>query len=294
MNLLYKYNNGNYTTQIFSDGTKIRETQDDEFRPEFSENIDIKITDFCLAGCAFCHEMSTGKGAHGWLDVPYLKTLHPGTEAAVGGGDPLDHPQLIPFLKELKNIGVISNITVNQFHFVQPNYRELLDYLVGDKLVYGVGISLLNPTDQFIEAVKQYNNLVIHTINGVTPISYYRKLSNQGLKILILGYKTYGRGIDFKDERVEVRKNELFAALPTLVPGFKTISFDNLGIEQLNPRRMMLQEQWDQFYMGDDGSFTFYIDMVQNKFAKNSTSYEKYDIEDGMSVKDMFNIIKEN
>lgn len=45
------YINGNYTVQInLNDGTKIRETEDDEFNASFAENIDIKICDYCDIG----------------------------------------------------------------------------------------------------------------------------------------------------------------------------------------------------------------------------------------------------
>ena len=43
MELLGRYINGNFKTTILSDGTKIRETEDDEFVPAFAENMDIKI-----------------------------------------------------------------------------------------------------------------------------------------------------------------------------------------------------------------------------------------------------------
>ena len=43
--ILGKYRNGNYSVCIFDDGTKIRKTDDDEFCPDFAENIDLKITD---------------------------------------------------------------------------------------------------------------------------------------------------------------------------------------------------------------------------------------------------------
>ncbi len=59
MKILHDYQNGNYNVKIYSDGTKIRETQEDEFLPEFSENIDIKITDYCDAGCKFCFPKGT-------------------------------------------------------------------------------------------------------------------------------------------------------------------------------------------------------------------------------------------
>ena len=43
--------------------------------------------------------------------------------------------------------------------------------------------------------------------------------------------------------------------------------------------------------MGNDGQFTFYIDMVENKFAKNSLSTYTYTIDD-KTIDEMFNIIK--
>lgn len=56
MELLGRYKNGNFFTTILSDGTKIRETEDDEFIPDYAENMDIKITNYCDMGCPFCHE----------------------------------------------------------------------------------------------------------------------------------------------------------------------------------------------------------------------------------------------
>lgn len=43
MKILGSYKNGNFRTAIFEDGTKIRETNDDEFQAAFAENMDIKI-----------------------------------------------------------------------------------------------------------------------------------------------------------------------------------------------------------------------------------------------------------
>ena len=56
MELLGIYKNGNFTTKIFNDGTKVRETEDDEFKAAFAENMDIKISNYCDMGCKFCHE----------------------------------------------------------------------------------------------------------------------------------------------------------------------------------------------------------------------------------------------
>ena len=55
----------------------------------------------------------------------------------------------------------------------------------------------------------------------------------------------------------------------------------------------MSEKEWNEFYMGDDVSHTFYIDMVKGTFSKNSiTSNDKrYPIMD--NVDDMFKYIRE-
>lgn len=274
MELLGRYKNGNFETTILSDGTKIRETNDDEFIPDFAESMDIKITNYCDMGCPFCHEGSTTDGKFGdILNEKFIDTLHPYQEVALGGGDATSHPDLIPFLQKLKDRKVIVNMTVNQIHFEKK--QELIRRLVEEKLIYGLGVSLVNPTKNFIELIKQYPNAVIHVINGVLKPSDVEALENNGLKMLILGYKHLRRGDDFfaKDcEDIVIKQNWLYENLADIVDKFKVVSFDNLAIEQLNVRRLMTDEEWNEFYMGDDSEFTYFIDMVERKFAKSSTA----------------------
>ncbi len=290
MNLLGIYKNGNMRTRIFSDGTKIRETEDDEFIPEFAENMDIKISNYCDMDCKFCHEGSTKNGKHGdILNQRFIETLHPYQEVALGGGDATSHPDLVPFLHKLKDRKVIVNMTVNQRHFEQK--QELIKKLVDEKLIYGLGVSLVNPTDEFISLIQQYPNAVIHVINGILKPSDVEILSDKNLKILILGYKQLRRGGDWYSEdheNITVKQMWLKKNLENIIEHFKVVSFDNLAIEQLEVQRLMSLEEWDEFYMGDDGSMTYYIDMVEQKFARSSTADfdKRYDLLD--SVDEMF------
>lgn len=206
MELLGRYKNGNFVTTILSDGTKIRETKDDEFIPSFAENMDVKICNYCDMGCKFCHEGSTINGKFGnILNEKFIDTLHPYQEIAIGGGDATSHPDLIPFLQKLKERKVIANMTVNQIHFEKK--QELIEKLVDEKLIYGLGVSLVNPTKHFIELIKQYPNAVIHVINGVLKPSDIKVLENNNLKILILGYKHLRRG----NEYFETEQNNIEA-----------------------------------------------------------------------------------
>ena len=70
------------------------------------------------------------------------------------------------------------------------------------------------------------------------------------------------------------------------------LSFDNLAIEQLQNIHNVVGDDWDTFYMGDDGNYTFYIDLVAGTFAKNSCINERFPIEN-KSMDDMFNFIRE-
>lgn len=288
MKLLGAYKNGNFQVQIFEDGTKIRFTNDDEFYPEFSENCDVKITNCCDINCPMCHEASCVSGKHGdILNAKFLDTLHPYTELAIGGGDATSHPDLIPFLRKLKEKKIIANLTVNQIHFEKK--QELIQQLFDEKLIYGLGVSLVNPTPEFIATIKKYPSAVIHTINGILKESDVKALADQNLKVLILGYKEFRKGNEYyakTSETIKERQAWLYDNLSWITEHFDVVSFDNLAISQLNVRRLMTQEEWNEFYMGDDGTMTFYIDMVENKFASSSTSEERFEILD--SIDDMF------
>jgi hypothetical protein len=291
-----KYKNGNYTVSInLANGTKIRENDLDNLTPAFAENCDCKITDRCDGGCEFCYEGCTPNGKHGdILNPKFLDTLHPYTELAINGND-LSHPDLIPFLEKLKEKNVITNMTVNQIHFERKH--DFIKELINNKLIYGLGVSLKEPTEEFINLVKQYPNAVIHTINGVTTLEDYKALANHNLKILILGYKELQRGIKYMDDHfisIKQAQANLYGALKTMIDEgwFNVVSFDNLAIAQLDVKRLLNTEEWDEFYMGDDSEYTFYLDLVDQKFSKNSIApeNERYGLLD--SVDAMFEKIR--
>lgn len=289
------YKNGNVATKInLTDGTKIRETQDDEFKPAFSENMDVCITKKCDGGCRWCYEGCTPNGKHAdIMNAKFIDTLHPYTELAINGND-LSHPDLIPFLHKLKEKQIVTNMTVNQIHFERE--LDFIKQLIDEKLIYGLGVSLVSPTDKFIEKVKQFPNAVIHVINGILKPSDIEVMNNKGLKILILGYKNLRRGSDWLTEDYEnITEKQVWLKenLGDMLDKFKVVSFDNLAIEQLDVKRLLTDEEWEEFFMGMDGSFTYYVDMVDKKFSRDSTQPfdKRYDLLD--SVDDMFNVIQD-
>ena len=227
-----------------------------------------------------CHENSVPNGEHGdIMNAKFIETLLPYTELAIGGGNPLEHPDLIPFLEKCKELNLICNMTVNQQHFSKD--YDIIMKLINDKLIYGLGVSLTNPEQEgFIEKVQSIPNAVIHVINGVHSVETLKKLYDKDLKLLILGYKEFRRGKDvydywmYKDE-IDNKKNELYDSLEELTKHFNVVSFDNLALKQLEPKRLLTDEAWNQSYMGEDGQMTMFIDLVKNTYSTSSTTPEE-------------------
>lgn len=306
MSILGQYQNGNYSVTILSDGTKIRENDLDFFDAEFPESMDIKITNACDMGCPMCHEDSRPDGKHGdILNLPFLDSLHEFTELAIGGGNPLSHPDFIPFLHLLKKRKLIANVTVNEVHFLK-NIPLLLE-LTEQGFIYGLGISYTGgdreSTYRFADEVSKFPNAVIHIINGIVSMEQVSWLSerNRELKILILGYKDFRRGADHHikvGQIVDNKMHDMYEYLPQIIKNgwFKTISFDNLAISQLDVKRLMSEEEWKIFYMGDDGregelsSASMYVDAVSGQFARNSCSTERFPVTN--NITEMFQFLK--
>lgn len=305
MNPLGSYQNGNYSVTIFSDGTKIRQNDLDHFDAAFPESIDLKITNMCDLGCSMCHEQSTPHGLHADLLSPsFLDHMHPYTELAIGGGNPLSHPDLISFLTRMKKQNVICNLTVNQIHLQKEGVDSggFVHQLTHQGLIRGLGISILdiNPANPVSSTVIDhwsfYTPAVFHVINGVFSFDQLRQLSeltNGRAKVLILGYKNWGRGEEYLISNGGILPNMITAAqLKQMIDEqwFRIISFDNLALKQINVQSVVDPSVWDRCYMGDDGQHTMYVDMVKREFAMNSTSPHRKPIMS--NIDDMFCEVK--
>jgi hypothetical protein len=270
------YANGNTSVKIFSDGTKIREFsgQPAIIHPE---SIDVKITDYCDMGCAYCHESSTLQGKHADLNklMLVLDDLPAGVELAIGGGNPLSHSDLIPFLLACKMKGFICNITVNQGHLKM--FQDLLSSIISDRLVYGVGISITSANYKYLSPILDItDNVVYHVIAGVNNITVIDSLMDIGkyCKVLVLGYKYFGFGVGHYNDDIQISLKQWRKQIRNYV-GKCTLSFDNLAIDQLNIKRLFTKDGWEKFYMGDDFCFTMYIDAVKQQYAPTSRSKER-------------------
>lgn len=272
MNCIGKYKNGNYVVYMMDDGTKIRANNLDTLNPMFPESIDIKISNRCDRGCPMCHEQSTPDGDLADLNHPILDSLRPYTELAIGGGNPLEHPDLENFLERMKRQCVICNMTVHVDHFLK--YYDRLKRYRDSGLIHGLGISVnAYQTEYTLNTIANFPDAVVHVIAGVVPYHVLQAMFDKGIRLLILGYKNFGRGkayIEHYPQSIINQIRELETHFGELSNHFKSISFDNLAIVQLGIQNHVSEDDWKTYFMGSNGEFTMYIDLVKQEYAISS------------------------
>ena len=208
-----------------------------------------------------------------------------------GGGSATTHPDLKPFLEKLKTKGIIANMTVSQGEFIDN--LELINDLIENDLIHGLGISYKEPNDQLWKLIAENKDCVVHLIAGVHTKEVFDYLSKFGLKVLILGYKEIGRGLFYYDalkEQVDKNIQWLKDNLENYIDKFEVISFDNLALKQLSPERLVTPEKWNELYQGDDGTISCYIDAVDKTIHISSLDQRGFDASD--DIKSDFDRIK--
>ena len=283
------YKNGNHLTTIYNDGTRIRRSKDKYFTYDFPENIDIKINNRCDFGCPFCHEGSEKDGKLSDLSSiiknkkSFIYSLQPGTEVAIGGGNIFESLDLFSFLKTLKDLGIIVNITVKYAHAIE--HCKKLSTLSALGIINGIGISMPESyvSNELLETIDSLgNNVVLHYIAGIATKDSFNSIHNR--KILFLGYKELRRGVEYKqshkvEEKIEELKNSL-----NDISKDNVLCFDELALNQLDVKKVLniTDKEYDLLYQGNDESVvdnegniitpTMYIDLVENKVARMSTA----------------------
>lgn len=295
-----KYVNGDSAVQIKADGRKTV----DSWGPRilFPETIDLKVTDYCDAGCHFCHEGSTVRGKHAdpFTLRQMIREFPYGVELAIGGGNPLAWPGLDHFL-DWASQNFICNITVNALHARQkPSYERLIR-LQQRGWIHGIGISASSygfGIGCFTVDVGELKNVTGHVIPGLwgewisssTVNSLEHEHSMESIRAemegrqykgyldryLILGYKFFRRG-EKKHPEMILENIESFKRHQVRIYSYLRhlgviVSFDNLALEQLGIKQLIKPEEWDGLFMGEDGTRSMFIDAVEQTSAVSSTT----------------------
>jgi organic radical activating enzyme len=299
--LINKYQNGPVTVSIYTDGTKIREWDENKYSlcPEldFAESIDCKITNQCDMKCPFCHEASTDNGKHGdikkFMQLIDNADLPKGVELAVGGGNPMDHPEIWQFLRFCFNRGIIVNMTMNINHLMRANYFGMVMRSLDQDLIKGLGISVTDKQlilSDVLETINKFykksDNVVLHIIEGindygtvVSSVKELNRLYSIKPKILILGKKDFGRFTTIEDHFKRLYNQRSITWYDNIIDFIKyvtnlegVVSLDNLAIDNFDLLERLPKDVIAANYMGKDGTHTFYCDVVNWEYAAQSTT----------------------
>ena len=256
------YVNGNYQVKIKKDGTKIRTCFEEHFKAKRPETIDVNLSNYCENNCDYCYLAATKEGKT--ADVKkdkFFETIPPFTELAVNFFNKKE--LLLKNLEVFKKRKFLTNLTIHYSDFIKN--KEWLLELQKKQLAFGIGVSVTSKIE--LKEFDNFENLVFHTIVGITPIDILKEL--KGKKVLILGYKTKGRALGKELPNFKELKEELNRTF--LKEWFEVLTFDNLAIEQLNLKEKISKETWEKYYLGEEGNTSFYYDAVSKKAFRSST-----------------------
>lgn len=273
-----KYINGNASVWLnLQDGTRIIEYPDNErLTLDTPLNIDIRVSTQCPYGyntntkkstCAFCHESALVNGVechYGVLQQVLMDAKLPrGTEIALGVNQVTD--DLVQFVKNLWKLGLVVNITMNERYiteFGDTRLKEMMPY------VFGLGISYrsLQGCLSLPDWIADYPHTVIHVINGIDNFDDVKELGVKYHKLLVLGEKDFGFNRGKVNLNTEQHKQWKFNIMQ-LTKIFDIVSFDNLGLQQLEIRGKITDEEYKSFYQGEH---SMYINAVEQYFAPSS------------------------
>ncbi len=167
--------------------------------------VDMKITDYCNYGCAFCYQGSTEDGKHADRSVVrnIASALGEGKcfEVAIGGGEPTLHPDFFSILEAFKYYGVTPNFTTRNMAFLKK-HRQRLNETVGAIAVSVDNLTQAKALKKLSDAVDEdgRGRLRLHAqvIDGMVkdPQAIREVLGScwPDVPVTLLGYKTTGRG----------------------------------------------------------------------------------------------------
>jgi hypothetical protein len=263
-------------------GTKVRFSFDDLKRPytkaTVPELVDIKITDFCDRQCKFCYQDSsvTGKHANDHYFYQITETLASLRvfEVAIGGGEPMSHPQIGSFIKELRQAGVVPNITTRRTNWLRDPklVRTVFDNVgrVAFSCEHG------SHARQFLALVESAgisrDKVGIHVIpelTGAAVLEDILAVVGCDVAVTLLGLKRTGRGKELG--KYDIDKPDCWIE-PTLRQSehrWTTVGIDTTLAKSCHKELKALKVD-ERFYDTKDGKFSMYLDLVRPSIGPSS------------------------
>jgi len=177
-------------------------------RPELA---DVKITNHCNFNCDFCYQNSSPRGRHAKTETVFraidaLAELEV-FEIAIGGGDPVDHPDFNKIVSYARDKGIIPNFSTRNLDFIlSPAFPEIAE-LVGSIGYTITSLADLDKLENTINTVDRFSYRTslfkVHIVENSLEIGDLMEVAKfcqiNHLPIIFLGAKHIGRGNALKN-----------------------------------------------------------------------------------------------
>ncbi len=252
--------------------------QEEDLVCSVPELIDIRLSSLCDKNCPFCYQDARPDGVH--ADTDYIKHVldllaqYRVFEVAFGGGETTLHPGLPKILEYSRSLGIVPNFSTKSLDWLKDDdYRTSVMESIG---AFGYSVQSVKEVALFGHLMGDYRlskkQAVVHYVMGSTTIETFeaiiREVAERDMSVILLGYKTVGRGKDFKpynygnwlDVIEKVRDDQYFEfSIDTLLA-----AESKKGLEEKDVPRWL--------YSVKDGGHSFYIDCVQRCAGPSSYS----------------------
>lgn len=276
---LFNKDNGNKVRFAFTENDIKNYTINKSSTPEL---VDIKITDFCTANCAYCYQNSTANGKHCKDDDIYklanaLSEMNV-FEVAIGGGEPTSHPKFAGILYTFKHKNIIANFTTKSLDWLRDS--EIRDSILSNigSFAYSVNnekqVRVLGEicNSIYMHHVIPTIHVVIGTVNDNTLREILETARFYEFSVTLLGFKTTGRGSEFlKNHSRSINSTDWLKVISELINDHNCprIGIDTCLVQQYQ-KELEENNIPEYAYTVHEGKFSCYIDAVNNKMGPSS------------------------
>jgi hypothetical protein len=300
----YKLRNNGFSWVFFDKATGFKLIVDKfktEIKKQLPDSLDIKITDICHHNCPMCSENCTPNGSYAKIDeiLSALAILQP-LEVAIGGGNPLLHPNLHLLYEGCDKLGIVPNITIHCSD-IEGFLSEESFFRKRENKPGAIGISVhciedIKEVEKFFRKeenkyLARHKSRNYHLILGdiskeefslITKHLRFDSSWSNYTNLVLLGKKEIGRGKNFPWK--EIPSKEYFEELiSNFSPSGLHLIFDTLAIEQIGLDVI----KNSPFYLGEEGEASFFIDFANNEYAISSSSEKRLKITNYESMLDI-------
>ena len=281
------------------------------FEPKTPMLMDVKITDFCTHGCAYCYQGSTPQGLH--MDSNkiwnFASSLHEANvfEIAIGGGEPTQFPEFESFVQRVSGMGVVVNFTTRSTDWLENEKRA-------NEILPAIGAFAFSADEQNYKTIERIKTifdyrgydsnkfavqLVPAAISEYVLITILEMCANMHIRVTLLGFKETGRGSKFKEIAIKRSWNKFDEStwIKTVAKLNETHECPQLSIDTTLAGRYESDIRAagipDWLYHVTEGQYSMYIDLVANKCGPSSYHPNKMvDIIEHETIENMFEHIE--